>query len=170
MLITRNITSLIILPMIMFSFSQCSSQKKLQETAPVKLSKAYCQTWVAGARGGGSGINIFIPVETAPDKKIVLDSVYFRGRSAKLETKPQNDTLYIGRFLTKVNEKYDLVMSSDPKQEYGNKRPEDTEKIPFELKMNECVVSYTEGKKTKYFKIDEVEEKAAIPPPMARKQ
>ncbi|MBT8303849.1 MAG: hypothetical protein KJP09_05210 [Bacteroidia bacterium] len=61
-------------------------------------------------------------------------------------------------------------MSGDSKQEYGNKRPEDTEKIPFELKMNECVVSYKEGKKTKYFKIDEVEEKAAIPPPMSRKQ
>jgi hypothetical protein len=159
-----------ILPMVMFSFSQCSSQKKLQEKAPVAVSKAYCQTWVAGARGGGSGINIFIPVESVSEEGVELDSVYFRGRSAKLETKPQNNTLYIGRFLTKANERYDLVMSGDSKEEYGNKRPESTEKIPFELKENECVVSYKDGKKMKYFKIENIVETAAIPPPMARKQ
>jgi hypothetical protein len=155
------------LPIIMFSFSQCSSQKKLQQKSPVQLKEVYCQSWVAGVKGGGSGMNIFIPVETITDKDIELDHVFFRGKASKLTTKPQNKTLYIGRFKNTANSKQDIVMSSDAKQEYGNKMPEATEEIPFELKDDECVVSYKVGSKTKYFKIENVVEKQSIPYPSA---
>lgn len=157
----KNIASLIILPFIMFSFSQCSSQKKLQKEAPLQFEGAYCQTWIGGLEGAGSGINIFIPAKAMPNANIELDSVYFRGKSAKLTTKPQNNFLFIGRFSTAINQKKDIIMSADGKQEFGNEMPIIPEKIPFELKEDECVISYKEGNKTKYFKINNIVEKKA---------
>ncbi len=150
---------------IMLSFSQCSSAQKLQEKAPTAFGEVYCENWVAGVQGGGAGTNIFIPVE---DTSIVLDSVYFRGKAVKLQTKPQNTKVFIGYFTSDFNApKPDMVMSADTKEEYGNKLPKKETKIPFELKDNACVVSYKDGTTTKYFKIENVVEKASIPRPSA---
>lgn len=152
---------------IMFSFSQCSSSKEasLQKQAPVNINKPYFQSWVAGVKGGGAGINVFIPVS---DAKQELDSVYFRGEVSKLEVKPQNPNLYIGRFNSNKNRQKDIVMSSDPREEYGNQLPELKQNIPFQLKDNECVISYIENGVTKYFKIKNLTEKASIPFPSAK--
>jgi hypothetical protein len=156
---------LLILSFVMASFSQCSSIKSLQEKAPTNFGEVYCQTWVAGARGGGSGINIYIPVK---DLSVKLDSVYFRGKRAKLKFESDNNNISVGRILTDLNnEKHDMMMSSDAKQEYGNKLPKIPEKIPFELQNNECVVSYIEDNTTKYFKIENVTEKPLVPFPSA---
>jgi len=155
----KHTTSLFILPIILMSFSRCSSQKKLQEKAPVELEQVYCQPWVAGVKGGGSGLNIFIPVKVMPRDNVVIDSVYFRGKVAKLETKPQNPTLYIGRFQTTRNKKKDIIMSGDGNAEYGNEIPKISKPIPFELKKNECVISYKTADKTEYFKIVNIVDK-----------
>ena len=152
---------LILLSLVMTSFSQCSSAQKLQEKAPTSFGKVYCQSWVAGARGGGSGIDIYIPVS---DYSVKLDSVYFRGKKAKLTIQSDNNKVFVGRIKTDLNnEKQDIIMSGDSKKEYGNKLPELPEKIPFELEDNQCVVSYQEDDITKYFKIENVVEKASTP-------
>ena len=148
----------------MTSFSQCSSSQKLQENPPVTFGEVYFQRWNAGVKDGGSGINLFIPVT---DKSVVLDSVYFRGKSAKLETKPQSKMLYIGYFKTEFNQPKDIVMSSNPLDEYNNPLLIKKEKIPFALKDSECVVSYKDGQTTKYFKIENIIEKEAINYPSA---
>ena len=44
-------------------------------------------------------------------------------------------------------------MSNEPYAEYGNKVPELPKKSFFQLKENECVISYKQSGKTKYFKI-----------------
>ena len=152
----KLISNAFIMIIIMTSFSQCSSAQKLQKEAPVKIGTVYYQHWVAGIQGGGSGINLFIQTEGTLKDNIQLDSVYFRGNSAKFEVKPNNSTLFIGRFSLAANQKKDLIMSNKPKAEYGNELPKLKTKIPFELKENECVVSYKDGNKTKYFKIENV--------------
>jgi len=58
-------------------------------------------------------------------------------------------------------------MSNDPNAEFGNEMPEISQKIPFVLKDNECVISYKDGKTTKYFKVDNITEKDLIPYPSA---
>lgn len=160
----KRIFSLILLFIMMGSFSQCSSVKQLETKAPTHFGNVYFQKWVAGIEGGGSGINLIIPVAT---NSIVLDSVYFRNNSAKLELGTTNPKTYIGRFKTALNQKKDMILSSDPKEEFKNKVPVTTEIIPFELKDNECVVSYQEGNKTKYYKITGIVEKDMIPYPSA---
>lgn len=150
-------TSLLFLLIILFS--SCSSAQKLQSEAPIKYGEVYCETWVAGVRGGGSGINLFIPLSKEAPKSVQLDSVYFRGKGTLLEKIEGEKTLYVGRFQTNFNQMQDIVMSSDPNEEYGNEAPNLDEKIPFELKDSECVVSYKNGDETKYFKIVNVIEK-----------
>jgi hypothetical protein len=149
---------------ILASFSQCSSTQKIQEKPPTAIGQVYFQKWVAGVRGGGAGLNIFIPVN---DTAIKLDSVYFKGKSAKLEIKPGKNIFYVGRFISDINQKKDIIMSSEPHAEFNNPKPKLAKKIPFQLKHNECIISYIQDDKIKYFKIDNVVEKKLIPYPSA---
>jgi hypothetical protein len=162
----KKATLIILLSFIMAGFSQCSSAQKLQDKAPVELTEVYYQRWAAGVRGGGAGVNLFI---TTKDAEIQLDSIYFRGRVAALETKPQKPNVYIGRFRT-VKESFDIVMSGDSIAEYGNKLPPKKKPIPFQLDIYECVISYKDGRKTKYFKIEGIKEREVEHYPMGRKQ
>ena len=152
------------LTLIMTSFSQCSSAQKLQKDAPMTFGEVYCQKWVSGMAEGPSGINIFIEVK---DDAVQLDSVYFRGKATKLELDNSDELKYVGRFVSKSKEKTDMVLSSDPKQEYGNKAPEIPVKIPFELGLNECVVSYKLNGETAYYKLSNVVEKPTKDVPMS---
>ena len=135
------------------NFSNCASTQNLEKTIPLTFGEVYYQDWVAGVKGGGSGINIFIPI-TANPKEIMLDSVYFKGRKAKLEFR--NNTVFIGRFKTAINQEQDIIMSSEPYAEYGNKAPEFSRKTPFKLDDDECVISYLDNGGVKYFKIEGV--------------
>ena len=156
--ILRRISFFTIMLLIMVSVSQCSSAQKLQNEAPSKFGLVYFQTWVAGVSGGGSGLNLFIPVM---DGSVRLDSVYFRGSVSKLEVKPSNPTLHIGRFDTGFNQAKDIIMHSDSNEEHTNKLSKPARMIPFELKDNECVVSYTKEGKVFYYKIPNVIQKPA---------
>ncbi len=160
----KSINTVLLLAFILFGFSQCSSTKKMQTEAPTAIGKVYFQKWVAGIKGGGSGLNIYIPVG---DPSIKMDSVYFRGKSTKLTPKYEEENIFVGKFISTHNQEVDLVMNSDPKAEYGNKKIIEEVKLPFELKDSDCVISYKEGNKTKYFKIENVVEKALIAYPSA---
>jgi len=137
----------------MTSFSKCSTAQKLQKEAPLSFGEVYAQTWVAGIKGGGSGINVFIPVE---DNSVVLDSMFFRGQKVKMEFNKQVKLMYIGRFLTEFNQQKDIILSSDMKEESKNKSPILKEEMPFELNDDECIVSYIKGGKTLYYKISNI--------------
>ncbi len=137
----------------MLSFSKCGSTQKLSKLLPISIGEVYYQEWIAGVKGGGSGFNIYIPIESNPNN-IILDSVFFKGKQVKLEH--SNNSISIGRFKTSVNQKQDIIMSSNRLAEYGNKVPELTKKSPFNLNEDECVVSYKFKNKVRYFKIDKI--------------
>lgn len=155
----KQIPLILLISIVMMSFSKCNDESKLETQAPIEIGDVYYKTWVAGARWGGSGINLFIPIKSNPNK-IILDSVYFLDKMTKLEH--IGDTLVVGRFETDVNKQLDIVMSGDPNEEYGNAVPKLKKNIPFELKENECVVSYISNNKTRYFKIDNIIKKEEI--------
>lgn len=142
----------------LMSFSQCSTTQKLEKKLPMNFGEVYFQTWVAGTREGGAGINLFIPITKSSN--IQLDSVYFRGKRAKLK-QGSDELAYVGRFKNRVKHNRDIIMSNEPGAEYGNKVPEVPEKIPFKLENDECVVSYVEEGKTKYFKISDIKSRKA---------
>lgn len=161
----KQTISVLLLSFVMVGFSQCSSANKLQEKPPIEIGEVYFVKWVSGVRGGGHGINIFIPVK---DTEVMLDSVYFRERVAKLNINPSNNKEYIGSFIEQSKEPtHDIIISSDSLAESNNKLVIIEPKSPFTLEHNECVVSYKEGEKTKYFKIKNIKEKKTKDFPMS---
>lgn len=153
----QNFIKLICLALLSVSFSQCASTMKLQKEAPTTFGETYFQEWVAGVKGGGSGINVFIEVK---GENLVLDSIYFRENVSNFETKPSNPKLFIGRFKGEANkEELAIITTSDEKVEKSD--------FPFDLKENECVVSYKHGDKLKYYKITKLKEKSVEALPMS---
>lgn len=140
-------------------FTNCSSAQKLQTNAPVTFGEVESQSWVAGVKGGGSGVNLFIPVLEKLPQNIQLDSVYFRGKVAKLELLNGQTTLYVGRFKSEFNQKDGGIIESDKPLANSDQTTEIDRNIPFDLKDSECVISYKKGSETQYFKIENVVEK-----------
>jgi len=160
----KQIFNLLMLTIIMSSSSQCSSAQKLEAEAPATFGDIYCKKQVSGIAEGPSSLDLYIEVK---DFNFKPDSVYFKGRVTKLKRHSQKEGTYIGQFSLSSNQKQDIVMSSDPKAEYGNKIPKKPVKIPFKLAYNECVISYQVNGKTKYYKLINVAEIHSIDIPMS---
>jgi hypothetical protein len=149
------------------SFSQCSDSQKLEKKAPLEFGEVYYKKRPQAVRDLPSIFTLYIPIKGENDPNIELDSVYFKGKSAKLTRAPHNQNLYIGRFITKPAQPEDIILSSDVKEEHKNKLPKIEPKIPFELKPGECVISYKQAGEVKYYKISNIKEKRLKDFPMA---
>ncbi|MBT8243914.1 hypothetical protein [Winogradskyella sp.] len=143
----KKISQCLGLILVSLSFSQCAGTMKLEKETPIAFSEVYTKSWVAGVKGGGSGTNIFIETKT---DDIVLDRVYYRGKVSKLEVKPSNKSIFIGRFLFTSNTQKEVLLIDSDKDK---SKPKD---FPFQLEDNECVVSYVYKRKTKYYKLSNI--------------
>ena len=148
----KNITKLLGIILISLSITQCACTMTLEKQSPIEFTDIYYTNWVSGVKSGGFGTNLFIEVKGSTIK---LDSVFYKGKSVKLETKPINRNKYIGRF--RLEEKETL---SDAVK--NNKSA-----FPFQLKEDQCVVSYLVNGKTKYYKLNNIKERKDQTLPMA---
>lgn len=155
----KKIAKYLGLIIVSLSFSQCASTMKLQEESPITFGEVYSKSWVAGVKGGGSGTNIFIEIKSS---EITLDSVFYKGKIAKLEVKPNNKTLFIGRFLSTSN-----TFNKDGLNSKANKSTTKEDNFPFQLKSDECVVSYEYNGKTNYYKLENIIERQVDALPMS---
>lgn len=146
-----------------FSFSGCSSQKKLVDTPPFEMGQATCQSWTGGRAETGSGIKLEIPLLSENMENMQMQQAYFRGMMADVSM-DSNDGKWMAKanFRNQSSEKIDMVMHADPKEEVGNQPPKKKEKFPFELGDDQCVVSYMDGDTIKYFKIEGIKEKKPL--------
>jgi hypothetical protein len=141
--------------LLLFSITiiSCSSQKKaLQETL-----QASFETWVAGVRGGGSGINFYVDLKTPLSKEIELKKVIFRGYEATFE---KIDALhFIARIKTEGNQqKFD----GDDSQIYTSP------KNALTLAENEAMLLFSEKEKEINVKMKQVTEKPMLEYPSAK--
>ncbi len=127
----------------------CGSNQNLQEKAPAQFQTAYYTT-------DANSVKLYLPVSAIQTETVNLNSVYFKGRKADLELSTERSGLYVANFDTG---KPDLIMSSDPRDEYANKVREVPEEIPFKLKDNEAVVVFTERGVVKFYKITGIEQR-----------
>ena len=148
------------------SVSQCSIAQKLESVAPLDFGEVYYQKRAQAVRDLESFLTIFIPIKEEVKSNIELDSVYFKGRSAKLMVSNKTPNVYYGRFVIKPKKAEDIILSSEMKDEHQNKVTMDNSKIPFELLPNQCVISYKQDGKTKYYKISNIKEKRLKDVPM----
>lgn len=130
-------------------FASCAGNHGLQEKAPVNMENAYYTSQ-------GEVLTLYIPVKSIQANRISLDSVYFRNKKSKLTTSPDSPGLYKATFDLG---KPDLIMSSDPKEEYENKMPQLNDKMDFELADDEAILIFTQNSKMKYYKLTGVKER-----------
>jgi len=126
---------------IVFSFTfQCASSKEVAKTfeyqPPFILNSVVFQEWYAGIKVGGTGINLFLPISDVKGN-IVFDEVYFRNLKAKLVKKEHNYTATL----------------KNPSRQYSFKIAEKPGDYPFDLKDDECVLTYIQNGETKFYKI-----------------
>ena len=161
-----KLKTLLILGLVFLSIFNCKSAQEpllqFQTTAPLDFSEPYYNSWVAGIEGGGAGINVFLP--TTKPSKIIIDSLHFRGEKSAVETR---DQLIIGRFKYSTNRKKDIILSSNPQDEYRNTLPIQFDASPFNLTQNECVISYRVNNKRLYYKISNLKKQRDIAYPSA---
>lgn len=108
-----------------FSFS-CNSEKKIIEQTNKEflsqdflISEIYYQSWVAGIRGGGSGINIHLTFKEKLPSNVRLKSMQLLHYTT-FEIDFIENSQYIGRIKTERNQ---LNLEENPIDEYGNEVP-----------------------------------------------
>ena len=135
--------------LILSLFTNCGSNKDLQERVPVQFQDVYTTT-------GSSGLELHIPITVIQDNKISLDSVYFRGMKSPLVQSEEFPNEYVAQFNVTDSE---MVMSGDPREEYGNKAPQRAEKIPFDIERDEAILVFSQNNKTKYYKLTDIRDR-----------
>ena len=153
-----KLTTPLILALVFLTLVNCKTPQEsvlqFQSTAPLEIEAPYYNSWVAGIEGGGSGINVFLPLKD--NGGLVIDSLHFRGQRSAVETR---DKLIIGRFNSSVNQPKDIIMSSNPQDEYKNKSVLLRDTSPFKLAQNECIISYEVNGKRLYYKISNLKKR-----------
>lgn len=132
-----------------------------ENNPPFVIQEIHFQKWVAGVQGGGSGINVYLTLESI-EEDVVFQTLYFRGKSSPLNSNPNTPKRYTANFLTDQNR--DVIMDSNSLKESQNTPPE---KIPFQLGDNDAVFSFTENGTLQYFKVKDIEEKPMLAYPAA---
>lgn len=74
----KNYVSLLFLILV----TSCSSQDKIIKESAIVASY---ETWVAGVRGGGSGINFYLELKSELPSNVELKKVIFRGYEVSFE-------------------------------------------------------------------------------------
>ncbi|MEQ3655521.1 MAG: hypothetical protein ABNH00_06630 [Dokdonia sp.] len=158
---SNSLFSFCIYFLILFGLTQCSSGQKLVGQPPFTIAEVYFEQWIAGVQGGGSGIDLYMPISKIPED-IQLEKAYFRNNTAPIDK--IEDGVFIARFKTHLNRERDLTLHADPIQEQTN-TPPTQERFPFELSSEEVGIQFLDKGKPYYTIIKNVIEKESIPRP-----
>lgn len=157
--------SFIIIVVLCFGLTSCSSQKTLQPDAPFEIGKATVQEWLGGREESGTGYLVSVPVSLIT-KEVRFQELYYKGQIVQVTTENKEEGFLVQANFVNAPNKSDLVMHSDSLKEVGNQPPpirgKSTPDFPFELTPNEAVLSYVVKNRVKYVKISGVKEKPAL--------
>jgi hypothetical protein len=145
----KNFISMVFL--ILFS---CSSQHKMIKESAIVASY---QSWVAGVRGGGSGINFYIDLTSELPAHIELKRVIFRGFEVLFE---KQDNLHFQA----------MIKTSDNQQKHeeDNTPNVTSSKSDIKLQDNEAILVFLKNGKEYQQKITNVIEKPSLEYPSTK--
>jgi hypothetical protein len=123
----------------------CSNQFNFKKNSNLVFEESYYESWVAGVKGGGSGLNIHLTLEKKLKKNLQIEGIYFKQKYCKLNLQKENK--YSGYILTSQNRYPNSIAPSQASKE------KETTNIPFTLEGNDAVLVYLENKKTRYLKL-----------------
>lgn len=143
----KKATYTIVMVLTLSLVYQCGSSKvaavNFEDQTPFTVKPIVFQEWYAGIKVGGTGINVFIPVSDV-EAGVELDEIYFRNLKGKLIEK----------------EKEYVAVLKHPSRHYTFRIADKPQDYPFDLKNNECVISYVQNGQTKFCKIKTLNEVA----------
>ena len=90
-------------------------------------------------------------------KKLIIEDLFFRNIQVKAQKDRNNHLIYLGYFNNELNR--DVIMDADATKEAQNTPPK---KIPFQLKENEAIISYTYKGTLQYYKVSNITEEEII--------
>ena len=160
--LTSSALGLFFLTLLLFGCCGSKTEESLYsitQSPPFIIENAYCQEWVAGVKGGGSGTNIYFSIKNL-EPGILVNEIYFRGKIIKAENTNQN--LYVGYIQNDKNR--DVIMDSNPIKEAENIPPKP---FPFKLAEKEAVLSYIFKGREYYCKISDIIEKETLAYPQS---
>lgn len=139
----------------------CSSAKKnITPNFKNNIHEVYFERWVAGVRGGGSGINFHVFLDNSLSENALLQKVQFENQEAVFQK--INDLHYVAYLRTNGN---DLEMHETSDKEYGNEVPV----LDFNLKPKQAKIFIAQNGNVTSFLIDNVKEKEMIAYPSMNK-
>jgi len=130
-------------------FTNCGTIKNLQEEAPAQFQQAFYTT-VDGQ------MTFYLPVTAIQKNRIELKNIYFKGLKSPIVYNEDGQNRYTASFGIRQS---DYVMSSDPREEYGNKMPQKPEKSPVSIAKDQALLEFQENGETKYYVISDIEER-----------
>lgn len=150
----------IILAFILIGIVSCSNSKDLElQKASDTIDAVYCQKWIAGVRGGGSGVNFYVNLKAPLEKDVILEKVQFESYEASFVK--TSDTSYVAYIKTDGNQN-DMVLDSNPEKEYGNKAQD------FNLKPNEANLYFRFNGKESIKNLQNIKEKPMLAYPSVK--
>lgn len=84
---------------VVMTFFSCKSLKQLSDEVVPLFDAIYFEKWVAGVRGGGTGIHFYVIFKTPLPADIQLQKVDFKGKEAVFST--QDGLHYTANIITK---------------------------------------------------------------------
>ena len=145
------------LALICLILSGCSSQKKLETTAPFTLGEVYAQKWIVEDTSNDSGYDIIIPIISLDENIAVLQNLYHKDKMVNLSMELRAD----GMIAIAAYSKEDMLQKDIfvPESSKNNSK---MELFPFELQDTEAVLSYLQKDKIKYVKLSGIRQNPVI--------
>ena len=128
----------------------CANSYKLEKKPELNILESYYKIKNSGVKGGDSGYSIYLMLgedANLDNKNINIKGIYFKEKYADLKYQT------LGKYQTfiKENNNSDRLESESNLKESIEEVKED--KIPFDLKDTEAVISYVMNEKMKFFKV-----------------
>jgi hypothetical protein len=150
---------LLSLPLLLVTITQCASYK-LEKNPPFQIISATSNVRAGGINGSPGGTKLTIRYTS--DTQIKFDTLFFRDKKAMSSNIVSGNEKMVTAIFYSSPVNTDMQMHSNPNKEYGNSAPKTRKVTPFQLTENECVLSYIENNKTKYFKFSPVKKGKSV--------
>ncbi|MBP9849388.1 MAG: hypothetical protein KBC58_08105 [Flavobacterium sp.] len=134
--------------------TSCSSQEKIIKESTISASY---ETWVAGVRGGGSGINFYLELKSELPSNVELKKVIFRGYEVSFE---KQDNLHFQAMIK--------TSGNQQKFEGDDSQIITSPKNALTLAENEAILIFLKSGKEIRQTIKEVKEKPMLLYPSAK--
>lgn len=145
----------------MLSCGRCKSDmRKLDEQTQIK--EIYSQSWVAGVRGGGAGIDVYVNLNTPFEDGLILEKIQFKTYEAPFDK--TSDLSYVARINTGQNQ---LKVINVEVTDAEEKTVTDESKI--NLKDKQAILFFRKDGEEYSKTIENVEEREMIPYPSVRR-